>query len=177
MADTPNKEPKNLDEAIQLFKGYIREENGFDELDFKSYVQFRSELHPSVENPLKEVLKVVGEEDGLRQKIKCALGYCEANHHGGCLYESSRNESQELDLIVHLIKSRDQRIALEARKSERIKARQFYAKRNPLYTREWIADLLGISRPTLNKWLNDPGMFTVDAIQKLATLKQSQKEE
>jgi len=79
--------------------------------------------------------------------------------------------------VAEFILARDQQIALEARKSERIKARQFYAKRNPLYTREWIADLLGISRPTLNKWLNDPGMFTVDAIQKLVTLKQSQKEE
>lgn len=39
-----------------------------------------------------------------------------------------------------------------------------------------IADLLGVSRPTLNKWIEDPEQFTVGAVIKSAELR-SQKEE
>lgn len=30
--------PTDLDHAIRLFKGYVKGENGFDELDFKEYI-------------------------------------------------------------------------------------------------------------------------------------------
>lgn len=56
------------------------------------------------------------------------------------------------------------------RLDERRKTREFYAKRNPQFTRKWVADALGISRPTLNKWIENPEMFTVGAIRKLAQL-------
>lgn len=39
----------------------------------------------------------------LRNNIRCVLGYCEVTEHKGCLYESSRNDSQEIDLILELI--------------------------------------------------------------------------
>lgn len=100
--DTPNKEPKNLDEAIQLFKGYIREENGFDELDFKSYVQFRIEPQPSVENHLKEDLKVVGGEDELQEQLDQLL----------CLSCRKIGFGEQ---IMQLIKFREQHIVSEAR--------------------------------------------------------------
>lgn len=37
----------------------------------------------------------------LRRKVRCVLGYCEPNQHE-CLYESSRNYSQEFDEIDKL---------------------------------------------------------------------------
>ena len=39
----------------------------------------------------------------LRNNIRCVLGYCEVTEHKGCLYESSRNDSQEIDLIMGLV--------------------------------------------------------------------------
>lgn len=39
----------------------------------------------------------------LRNNIRCVLGYCEVTEHKGCLYESSRNDSQEIDLIMELV--------------------------------------------------------------------------
>lgn len=49
----------------------------------------------------------IEEQAELRGKIRCVLGYCEASHHESCLYESSRNDSQELDLIMQLIAEHD----------------------------------------------------------------------
>lgn len=43
MSDTPLPEqggdvPTGLDEAVRMFKGYVRGENGFDELGFKEWL-------------------------------------------------------------------------------------------------------------------------------------------
>ena len=52
-------------------------------------------------------------DDELRRKINCYLGYCLPNKHE-CLYEESRNDSQEVDMIMQLIKQRDEQVALKA---------------------------------------------------------------
>lgn len=74
--------------------------------------------------------------------------------------------------ILQLIAADRKRVALE----EREKARKFYAKRKPQFTKTWVADILGISRPTLDKWLKNPEQFTVGAVKKLAELKAQQEE-
>lgn len=38
MTVSNSKTPTSLDEAIRMFKGYTRFENGFDELDFKEWL-------------------------------------------------------------------------------------------------------------------------------------------
>ena len=59
----------------------------------------------------------------------------------------------------------------EARADERLEARKLYAKRKPQRTKQWLADVLGISRPTLYKWLENPEMFTIGAVKKLVELR------
>lgn len=54
-----------------------------------------------------------GQEE-LRRKVRCVLGYCEVSHPDyECLYENTRNETQELDTIMHLFNQE-----LEARVKE-----------------------------------------------------------
>ena len=48
----------------------------------------------------------------LRRKVRCVLGYCEPNQHE-CLYESSRNYSQELDEIDKLFEQEIAKVELE----------------------------------------------------------------
>lgn len=85
------------------------------------------------------------------------------------------DESDYIESVLGLIDSYVAEKVLEAKQSERISARKLYAKRNPTFTKQWIAGQLGISRPTLNKWIDDPEQFTIGAIRKLATL-QAEKE-
>lgn len=68
-----------------------------------------------------------------------------------------------------------QRLIVEVRADERKRARTLYAKRNPQYTKQWIADYLGVSRPTLNKWLKNPEEFTLGAVLKLSSLNTKQE--
>ena len=49
---------------------------------------------------LKEKIDVKLE---LRNKIRCALGYCEVRHTGECYYDTNRNQAQEVDLIMSFI--------------------------------------------------------------------------
>lgn len=51
--------------------------------------------------------------------------------------------------------------------------REVAARRNApagKYTQEWVARQLGISRPTLAKWLENPELFTVGALKRLQDL-------
>lgn len=94
-------------------------------------------------------------------------------HAGWARLESSdptrtRNEETLKQALLSLI--------AEERAHERKISRQLYAKRNPQYTKQWMADYLGISRPTLSKWLNDPEQFTLGAIMKLQGLSTKQGE-
>ena len=63
----------------------------------------------------------------------------------------------------------------KAKADERERVRKYYAKKKPQFTKQWIADVLNISRPTLDKWIADPERFTVGAIKILAEL-QKEKE-
>lgn len=46
----------------------------------------------------------------LRSQVKCVLGYCEFSHPDyACLYESTRNATRELDLIMQLFEQEYQR--------------------------------------------------------------------
>lgn len=38
MTTSDKRAPKGLDEAVRMFAGYVRGENGFDELDFKEWL-------------------------------------------------------------------------------------------------------------------------------------------
>lgn len=58
--------------------------------------------------------------DKLRQQIRCTLGYCEASEHKDCLYESTRNETQELDLIMQLFAAHLQAAVQSAREDENL---------------------------------------------------------
>lgn len=53
--------PKTLDEAIRLFKGYVLDENGFDELDFKEWL---------IDWSRKQAEMVVGEDDEPRNTLE-----------------------------------------------------------------------------------------------------------
>lgn len=75
------------------------------------------------------------------------------------------------NIVMQLITADRKRVALE----EREKARKFYAKRKPQFTKTWVADVLGISRPTLDKWIANPEQFTIGAVKKLAELKAQQE--
>lgn len=83
---------------------------------------------------------------------------------------TNKQDEKSKQALLQWSDRRAEKLVVEARKSERIKVRQLYAKRNPLYTKQWIADYLGISRPTLSKWLDNPEKFTIGAIEKLAAL-------
>lgn len=91
---------------------------------------------------------------------------------------STKNNTDDASFQAHLTWFQDfitadrKRVALE----EREKARKFYAKRRPQFTKTWAADVLGVSRPTLDKWLKNPEQFTIGAVIKLAELKAQQEE-
>ena len=65
---------------------------------------------------------------------------------------------------------------LKAHERALVEAREQSKNCHP-YTQEWIAKHIGISRPTLAKWLKNPEMFTLDAVKKLAALQSKSKEE
>lgn len=66
--------------------------------------------------------------------------------------------------------------ALIAAKVE--EARKEWQKRseNSPYTKSWIAKQLGISRPYLNKLLQDPEQFTIGMVKKLAALQSREQD-
>lgn len=86
------------------------------------------------------------------------------------------NSSIIIDNITNFIEHHTAEAVRQARKEERLKARQHYASKKPLYTKSWIADFLGVSRPFLNTLLDDPDKFTVGMIRKIATLTKDRSE-
>ena len=170
--DTPNKEDELRDKLKNLYNesrrmAMLRTGSPIDHM-----VDGAMELIELRENPLKEDLKVVCEEDeDLRKKLAM---YVAGLAESGDNFMKPEMVSQEVrtayvDSLFCLVKSRDQRIALEARIDgmEQAKSRVLRRTEIPKDAKNPTRDYVVILGEQIAQFIDDD----------IATLKQSQKEE
>lgn len=107
----------------------------------------------------------------LEKKIQHTIGYCppytskrECQHSDKFLSDEDR---EELANIMALIQA--DRQAQKEQCEQCLRGKKATNDRMPI-TKAELARYLGISRPTLNLWLEDPGKMTLKAVKQLAAL-------